>query len=99
LQETISASGPAEIRVTKSQIAFKRRIGFAWAWTPDRHLKGEVAPLVLTVGLRRKDPSPRWKQVVEPAPGRFTHYLELYRAEQLDDEVSQWLQEAWELAA
>jgi hypothetical protein len=41
----------------------------------------------------------RWKQIVEPAPGRFTHHLELHTASEIDDEVRRWLQEAWEAAA
>jgi hypothetical protein len=60
--------------------------------------KGDV-PLVLTVGLRRRDGSPRWKEIVEPAPGRFTHHLELRSSADIDAEVCGWLQEAWEEAA
>jgi hypothetical protein len=40
--------------------------------------------------------SPRWKEIVEPAPGRFTHHLELHSTADVDDEVQSWLQEAWE---
>jgi hypothetical protein len=65
---------------------------------PEQYLHRSAAPLVLTVGLRRRDPSPRWKQVVEPAPGRFTHHLVLYATADLDDEVRGWLREAWEEA-
>ena len=39
---------------------------------------------------------PRWKQIVEPAPGRFMHHLEPYAREELDGEVAAWLREAWE---
>ena len=42
--------------------------------------------------------SPRWKEIVEPAPGRFTHHLELYFADDVDDQVRCWLHEAWESA-
>ncbi len=95
LRAVIEATGPVEVRATKSQVAFRAgRRAFAWAWTPDRYLRGETAPLVLTVGLRRRDPSPRWKEVVEPRPGRFTHHLELRSADQLDDEVRAWIAEA-----
>jgi hypothetical protein len=54
---------------------------------------------VLTVGLRRRDGSPRWKQIVEPYPGRFTHHLELRSPGEVDAEVEAWLREAWGLAA
>ena len=93
------ALGDVEMRVTKSQVAFWRGHPFAWTWVPVQYPAREgFASLVLTVGLRRRDDSPRWKQVVEPRPGRFVHHLELFSAEQLDDEVAGWLREAWELA-
>ncbi len=95
----VAAIGPADVRVTKSQVAFRRRTGFAFAWMPDMYLGRGDVPLVLTIGLRRRDDSPRWKQVVEPAPGRFTHHLELRSPADVDDAVSRWLQEAWEAAA
>lgn len=105
LQAMVEGLGGVTLRVTKSQVAFRRRVAFAWVWMPRMYLRGgrpeqylrrPAAPLVLTVGLRRRDPSPRWKQVVEPAPGRFTHHLELYSAAELDEEVHDWLREAWE---
>jgi hypothetical protein len=99
LREAVAVIGQAGLRVAVSQIAFRRRIAFAWAWMPDVYLGPGHAPLVLTAALRRRDPSPRWKQVVEPAPGRFTHHLELWSAEALDDEVRAWLAEAWQDAA
>ncbi len=98
LRETIEEFGPAEIRVTKSQVAFYRKKAFAWAWIPDRHLHGKHAPLVLTLGFHYRDSSPRWKEIVEPYPGRFTHHLELYSAADIDDEVCSWLHTAWEAA-
>lgn len=97
VRESVSAIGPAEVRVTTSQVAFRRRTGFASVWMPETYL-GRGAPLVLTVGLRRRDDSARWKQVVEPAPGRFTHHLELTVESDVDDEVRRWLGEAWEAA-
>ena len=89
---------PFDMRITTSQIAFRRRIAFAWAWLPAKYLRGRGAPLVLSIALRRRDPSPRWKQVVEPAPGRFMHHLELHQPGGLDAQVQAWLQEAWQLA-
>ena len=95
LRDAIDAIGPAELRVTKSQIAFRRRVAFAWAWLPACYLRGQVAPLVLTLSIRHRDASPRWKAIVEPAPGRFTHHLELYAVTDIDDEVRDWLRGAW----
>lgn len=82
---------PTEIRVTKSQIAFHRNRIFAWAWMPGKYLHGKVAPLVLTIPFPKQDPSQRWKEIVEPAPGRFMHLLELISIEENDSEVIEWL--------
>lgn len=84
-------------RSAQSRRASPGRI-FARAWLPDAYLGEGHAPLVLTIGLRRRDPSERWKQVVEPAPGRFTHHLEITSADQLDARVEAWLREARETA-
>jgi hypothetical protein len=90
----IEKLGPVELRVTKSQIAFRRGKAFAWAWMPGKYLRRKAAPLVLSVSLPERDASPRWKQIVEPAPGRFMHHLELYAIDEIDDEVRAWLQVA-----
>lgn len=96
VRAVIESMGDVEVRVTKSQVAFRRRAAFAWTWIPEQYLRREgLAPLVLTVDLHRRDESPRWKQIVEARPGRFTHHLELTSAEQVDDQVRAWLREAW----
>jgi hypothetical protein len=99
LRSAIEELGPADLRVTKSQIAFRRRKAFAWAWVPGMYLRGNRPPLVLSLSLRRRDSSPRWKEIVEPAPGRFMHHLELLTLAEVDDEVRAWLREAWDEAA
>ena len=100
LRGEVEALGQVALRVGKSQVAFQRKRNFAFAWIPERYLKGqrELAPLVLTLGLRHKNESPRWKEIVEPHPGRFTHHLELRESGEIDEEVRNWLREAWELA-
>jgi hypothetical protein len=99
VHEAITDFGLTDVRVTKSQVAFRRRIGFAFVWIPDMYLGKVDVPLVLTVGLRRRDGSPRWKQVVEPRRGRFTHHLELHDPSDVDAQVRDWLYEAWTAAA
>jgi uncharacterized protein DUF5655 len=99
VRREVEAIGKANIRATKSQIAFRRRRNFAWVWMPGQYLKGSTAPLVLTNSLPWRDGSPRWKEIVEPAPGRFTHHLELNDTTDIDEEVSDWLQRAWKVAA
>jgi hypothetical protein len=95
LRSAVDTLGRVQLAVTKSQVAFRRDRAFACAWMPGTYLRGVCAPLVLTLSLRRQDSSPRWKEIVEPTPGRFTHHLELRSAADVDDEVINWLQEAW----
>ncbi|MBP8947296.1 MAG: hypothetical protein KBG73_00540 [Candidatus Promineofilum sp.] len=99
LREMIETLGPVGLRVGKSQVSFRRRTGFAWAWLPDRYLGPGHAPLVLSVALRRRDASPRWKEIVEPAAGRFMHHLELRAPDEIDADVRRWLAEAYTDAA
>ena len=91
--------GNPEIKVSKSQIAFYRVRAFAWVWIPGKYLHGKTSPLVLTIALPYRDPSPRWKEVVEPSVGHFTHHLELFTNADIDSEVSHWLRLAWEQAS
>ena len=44
LLDLIHTIGPAEIRVTKSQVAFWRQRAFAWAWMPGKYLQSRTAP-------------------------------------------------------
>ncbi len=90
----LSELGPFETRTSKSQIAFRRRRGFAYLWLPGQYLRGPHADVVLSVALDRHDPSPRFKEVVEPAPGRWMHHLELDGTDEVDAEVVEWLREA-----
>ena len=99
LLRVVNVIGPVELQVTKSQIAFRRRRAFAWVWMPGKYLHGKAAPLVLTLSLRSRSTSPRWKEIVEPSPGRFTHHLELYSVKDIDGQVRDWLRDAWMIAA
>jgi hypothetical protein len=99
VRREVEALGESDMRVSKSQVAFRRRRGFAWVWMPGQYLKGKTAPLVLSLSLPRRDPSPRWKEIVEPYPGRFMHHLELYDITEVDEQVRGWLREAWEAGA
>jgi len=53
----ISSIGPAEVRVTKSQVAFRRRKGFAFVWRPGQYVKTDVLA-VLSFGLPREVRAP-----------------------------------------
>lgn len=90
--------GPFTLRVTKSQVALIRDKAFAWAWMPEVYLKRKAAPLVLTFSFRERRPWSRWKEITEASPGRFTHHLELWLPEDVDEVVRVWLKGAWDAA-
>jgi hypothetical protein len=98
VERAVGRLGKASIHASKSQVAFRWRRNFAWVWVPGMYLRGKTAPLVLTVALPARDGSSRWKEVVEPAPGRFIHHLELYEPGDIDEEAEAWLREAWDAA-
>ncbi len=96
LLQIIQRTGETTLKVNKSQVAFVRRNPFAWAWVPARYLRSKSAPLVLSIAFHKKDASPRWKEIVEPYPGRFMHHLELWSIAAIDDQVQQWIKSAWD---
>lgn len=90
--------GDVEVRTTKSQVAFRRKRGFAYLWPPGKYLAKPDAEVVLSIALGRHDDSERWKEVVHPASKHWMHHLEVRRLEDLDEEVVRWLREAAERA-
>ena len=98
IASAVTRLGEAERRISKSQIGFYRKHPFAAVWRPSQYLGGTHPPLVLSVFLQRRDRSPRWKEVIEAKPGRFTHHLEINGAAEVDHQVREWLREAWATA-
>ena len=94
----VAGLGPATVRLSTAPIALRRRIGFAWLWLPGRWLAHPDAEIVLSIGLRTRLDSPRFKEVVEPYPGRWMHHLEVHRIDDLDDEAAGWLAAAFDAA-
>jgi hypothetical protein len=95
-REKIESVGESTMRATKSQVAFRRRLAFAWLWMPGRYATGKHPPLELTVGLLREDTTTLWKQVVETKPGHFMHHLDLETGDEIDAAVLGALREAWD---
>ena len=93
--DLVAAVGEAEVRVTKSQIAFRRRKGFAYVWRPGQYVKSEV-PAVLSIALPRQVASDRFKEVAHPSAKVWMHHLELSDPAEIDDEVRAWLTQAYE---
>lgn len=94
VRSVLQQQGPVEVRTSKSQVAFRRRRGFAYVWRPGQYLGDRGAEAVLSIVLDRHDPSPRFKEVVEPKPGSWIHHLVVEDLSELDEEVTAWLAEA-----
>jgi hypothetical protein len=97
VKAAVEAIGVPEVRVTKSQIAFRRGRGFAYVWRPSQYVSSEI-PAVLSIALPREISSDRIKSVAHPSSKVWMHHIELTEVSQIDDEVCTWLAEAYEHA-
>jgi hypothetical protein len=95
----LEALGPVEIHPSKSQVAFRRLRGFAYLWIPGRYLRHPGADVVLSFALGRRVESPRFKEIVRASPKHWMHHLEIRDANEVDEEVVDWLREAAERAS
>ena len=98
LSTLLAGIGPSTVRLTKSQIAFRRRRGFAYLWAPPAWARNR-ADVVLSIALPQDVASARWKQIAHPSPGIWMHHLEIRDVADLDDEVVGWLHAAYDAAA
>lgn len=94
----VAGLGPATVRLTATQVAWRHRVGFAWLWLPGRWLAQPRAEVVLSLGLRQRLDSARFAEVVEPYPGRFMHHLELRSPQDLDATLAGWVSAAYAAA-
>lgn len=91
----LAEAGAVDVRVTRSQIAYRRRRGFAYLWLPERTLGPRAAGIVvLSIALGRHDPSSRFKEVVKVSPHHWMHHVELRDPADVDAQVAAWLLEA-----
>jgi hypothetical protein len=97
--DVVEGLGGCELRTSKSQVALRRRRGFAYLWCPGLYLRRRTAEIVLSVVLDRHDHSPRWKEVAHASPATWTHHLEVRDAAEIDGQVAGWLREACERSA
>ena len=97
VRQLLAPVGAYDVRVTKSQVSYRRRRGFAYLWLPGMYVASDV--VVVSVVLERRVDSERFKQVVEPRPGLWMHHLEVHELADLDEEVGGWLCEAADAAA
>ncbi len=90
----VDSLGGTSMAVTKSQVAFRRRRGFAYVWRPGQYVANDV-PAVLSIALPHEVTSDRFKSVAHPAPTTWMHHLELTDVGEVDAQVRAWLEEAW----
>lgn len=89
----------ASVKVQKSQISFYGRHLFGAVSLPLRRKKNWPEHcIVVTIGLSRPLESPRTAVSVEPYPGRWTNHVLISEAAQVDEELLEWLKEAWAFA-
>ncbi|MDL2273243.1 DUF5655 domain-containing protein [Oscillospiraceae bacterium OttesenSCG-928-G22] len=98
-RKILSAFPDVRIKVTKTQVGFSNRYGFAYLWPPTRKIKGRPGLyIVLTFGLGYRLSHPRIVESVEPYPGRWTHHVLLGDAEEVDEQIMAWLKEAYDFS-
>jgi hypothetical protein len=99
VREVLASSHPdVTERTTVSQVALRRRRGFAILWRPRQYLVDAAAEVVLSLALPHRLESTRFKEVVHPAPTTWMHHLEVASVDDLDPEVAGWLREAADAA-
>ena len=97
LQQTPDAG----IKVSKTQISFSNRRGFAFvSFNPCRKAKDRPSVwMTVTFGLNCRKDSPRIDAATEPYPSRWTHHVMVGSLDELDEELMGWLREAAEFSA
>ena len=102
LEERIQTKIPdVKIKVAKTQITFAKRYGFAFvSFNPCRRAKDRPAVwMTVTFGLGYRKESPRIDVATEAYPGRWTHHVMVGSAEEIDEELLGWIQEAADFSA
>lgn len=89
------------IKTQKTQITFTNpRVFAAVSFLPARSAKERPDPYItVTLGLNRRESSPRVDQAVEPYPGRWTHHLVIGAEKEINEELMAWVREAYDFAA
>ena len=91
----------AKIKVSKTQISFSNKRGFAFvSFNPCRRAKERPEVwMTVTFGLSYKKDSPRIDAATEPYPNRWTHHVMVGSEEEIDAELMGWIREAAEFSA
>ena len=86
-----------EIKVSKTQISFKARYGYAFVSL--RRMKGCGENfIILTLGQPYRLDSPRAVAVSEPYPNRWTTHFVVSSPDEIDAQMLSWITEAHDYA-
>ena len=90
-----------KIKVSKTQISFSNKRGFAFvSFNPCRSAKERPDVwMTVTFGLSYRKDSPRIDVATEPYPNRWTHHVMVGSEEEIDAELMGWIREAAEFSA
>lgn len=99
VRAAVATFGPFEVAATKTQVSFRNRIRFAWLWLPILGLRRGAPDVYVSFALPAPVSSPRIKEVVEVAPGRFQHHILVPDPSSVDPELEAWLRAAYEAAS
>ena len=91
----------AKIKVSKTQISFSNKRGFAFvSFNPCRRAKERPDIwMTVTFGLSYRKDSPRIDAATEPYPNRWTHHVMVSSEEDINAELMGWIREAAEFSA
>ncbi|MBQ2953562.1 MAG: hypothetical protein IJE07_08405 [Clostridia bacterium] len=92
-ERILALCAEASVKHDRTQTAFLRKVQFAWLSLPRR--KVDNGALMLSISLPSRVESPRILYAAEVAPGRWMHHLILRTPQELDAEVSAWIEAAW----
>lgn len=89
LYEQAMARWPSStLRVQKTQITFSDPRGYLFASRPRKRGGG----LMVTFGLSAPLQSPRLFAIANPAPGRYTHHVQVADPADIDEQLMQWIE-------
>ena len=100
LQALLNRVGPVEIRVQKTQITFSKGYNFACvSLLPVRRAQDRPRDYItVTFGLDAQKQSPRIDAAVQAAPNRWTHHALIGSQAEIDQELLDWVAEAYAFA-
>ncbi len=81
-------NGPVRVLPEKTRVAFQVRMSFAVFTLRKRWLDGHIV-------LARRRSSPRFKKIYEVSPRNQVHEFRLRSADEVDEQVADWLREAY----